>query len=652
MNLDYPRPQMVREKYMLLNDGWTLMGKPIRMPYPPQAQNSLWQESGGSKNAGSLKAGARDAGIPNAGNFNAGSKNSAFLGIGNVLVYEKTFTLPRDYIGSRILLHFGAVDQTAEVFLNGEYLGRHEDGYLPFTFEITDLVEAGEENTLRVLAVDTQSEVYPRGKQSKNPGGMWYTPVSGIWQTVWIEPVPFAYISDIKLRPDVYLRGVHVRVIMGRTEEEAMLDPASDVDPGPDFEQSEERDQGWFHGRLMVRLVPGEDGRLSRATDWVVFEKNHGFLNLYELFDRSGISDTVHLWSPEDPYLYYMEVRAGRDTILTYFGLRTVMVKEREDVFPVTGNSPAGFFLNQQRIFLHGVLDQGYFENGIFVPDSWKDYERDILRMQSLGFNTLRKHVKIEPEQFYYLCDRLGMMVIQDFVSSGGYDYTRDTVLPTLGFRKRRDRTGSPERISVTRLEDPAKEKERQKIFIHHMKGVVKKLYNHPCVVCWTCFNEGWGQFESDRLYEKLKTLDTTRPVDSTSGWFAQKKSDFDSRHVYFVSRRLRPGKRPMLLSECGGYGLEVPGHEFTRADREKKSLGYGTVTTRSDLTERILQMYEKMVLPAIPEGLCGAVYTQVSDVEEEINGLYTYDRKVCKVYRSRMKELAKRIREAVKNSP
>ena len=614
MNLDYPRPQMVREKYMLLSDGWKLMDKPIRMPYPPQAQNSLWQGR-----------------------------------IGNVLVYEKTFVLPRDYIGNRILLHFGAVDQTAEVFLNGEYLGRHEDGYLPFTFEITDLAEPGEENTLRVLAVDTQSEIYPRGKQSKDPGGMWYTPISGIWQTVWIEPVPFAYISDIKLKPD--LNGVYIRVIMGRTEEEASLDPASDSDPGADFEQSEEKDQGWFHGKLMVRLVPGEDGRLTQETDWAVFEKNQGYLNIPALLERSGIYDKVHLWSPEDPYLYYMEVRAGRDTIFTYFGIRTVQVRQRENNFPVEGSRSAGFFLNQSRIFLHGVLDQGYFEKGIYVPDTLRDYERDILRMKSLGFNTLRKHVKIEPEQFYYLCDRLGMLVIQDLVSSGAYDYTRDTVLPTLGFRKRKDRTGSPDKISVTRLEDPAKEKERQKIFVRHMKGVVKKLYNHPSVICWTCFNEGWGQFESDRIYDMLKKLDSTRPVDSTSGWFAQKKSDFDSRHVYFVPRKLRPGKRPMLLSECGGYGLEVPGHLFTRADREKKSLGYGTTTSRSELTERILQMYEKMVLPAIPEGLCGAVYTQLSDVEEEVNGLFTYDRKVCKVYRTRMKELAQKIHEIILNS-
>lgn len=286
--------------------------------------------------------------------------------------------------------------------------------------------------------------------------------------------------------------------------------------------------------------------------------------------------------------------------------------------------------LNNQPVFLHGVLDQGYFRDGIFLPEKESEYERDILRMKELGFNLLRKHIKIEPEYFYYACDKLGMLVMQDMVNNGSYSYVRDTVLPTIGFKKRNDRKLNPS------------EKGR-KIFREHTRQTIEHLYNHPCIVAYTIFNEGWGQFDSDEMYEFVKTLDDTRLVDATSGWYAQSKNDFDSEHIYFRLKKLQVKERPLFVSECGGYKYMEREHFFGA-----KEYGYGTCRDKQELTDRIREMYEKMIVPYIRDGVCGCIYTQLSDVEGEINGLYTYDREVCKVEKDAMRAIAERINEEI----
>lgn len=538
----YPRPQLRRDSFFPLNHGWTLNGRPIRVPWPPQAPLSSWRRE-----------------------------------VGDVLRYETAFALPEDFLpqGCRARLHFGAVDQVAEITVNGVPLARHEGGYLPFSVDITAVLRAGE-NRLEVKAVDTLSHDYPYGKQHKRPHGMWYTPVSGIWQPVWLEAVPErGEVAALRLTPD--LHGVTIEADTG----------------GEDF----------------AVAVPLENGRVLTAAG-----KGTLRLNIPE----------PHLWSPEDPYLYTLTIATPTDKVESYFALRSVDTQE------INGHSR--LCLNGKPVFLHGVLDQGYFEDGLFLPNDPEEYDQDVLRMKELGFNTLRKHVKIEPEAFYYACDRLGMLVVQDMVNSGGYDYIRDTVIPTFVSKRRNDVDRGGGML-------------RKSFFERHCLDSVAHLYNHPCVVGWTIFNEGWGQYDSDRIYRMLKPTDPTRFFMSTSGWFAQRESDVQSEHVYFNSRVLegtKPGKF-LFLSECGGFSRRVEGH----VAKDRKNYGYGEQARSSEeLTQRIQGMYDEMVLPSIPRGLCGCVYTQLSDVEGETNGLYTYDRRVCKVSGQAMRAIAASVKQ------
>ena len=546
-----PRPQLRRDSFFPLSQGWTLNGRPIRVPWPPQAPLSGWTGE-----------------------------------VGDVLRYKTAFTLPEGFAapGFRVLLHFGAVDQVAEAWVNGKTVVRHEGGYLPFSADITAALLPGE-NRLEVKAVDTLSRDYPYGKQHKRPHGMWYTPVSGIWQPVWLEAVPErGAVSALRITPD--LTGIDVEVEAG----------------GAEFTVSVPLGEGRY---VTARGVEGS----------VRLELPH-----------------PHLWSPEDPYLYELTATTETDRVESYFALRTVTTRE------ISGRPR--LCLNGKPVFLHGVLDQGYFEDGLFLPAEPEEYERDILRMKELGFNTLRKHVKIEPEAFYHACDRLGMLVLQDMVNSGGYGYLRDTVIPNFVSRRRSDLGGGGS-------------EKRKAFFERHCLDTVAHLQNHPCIVGWTIFNEGWGQYDSDRICRLLKGADPARFFVSASGWFAQEEGDVESEHIYFSSRVLegtRPGKF-LLLSECGGFPLRVEGHTA----RNRKSYGYGgQAHTPGELTGRIQGLYDDMVLPSVPKGLCGCIYTQLSDVEGENNGLYTYDRQVRKVSAGAMLDVARRLEaalaEAVKN--
>lgn len=506
--MNYPRPQMKRSEWLPLDGEWTVNGKPGLVPECRTEEK---------------------------------------------LIYEKNFTYRKQ--NDRTLLHFGAADQVAEVWLNGCYLGKHVGGYLPFTFEITEALQ--EENLLRVEVTDFLDHTYPYGKQRKDRGGMWYTPVSGLWKSVWLESVPETYISEVKITPD--LKGAN----------------------------------------LEIRIVSSEGTETEQ--------------------ERIDI-EAPELWTPEYPKLYTHTVKRGEDEVEIYFALRTVTVGKVNGVNRV--------LLNGEPIFLHGVLDQGYFRDGLLTPRDESEYEKDVLRMKELGLNLLRKHIKIEPEAFYYACDRLGMLVMQDMVNSGEYRYFRDTVLGTVGVS----------------LSDRKKTTDaRMEFFISHSEETVRHLCNHPCIIAYTIFNEGWGQFESDRIYERLKALDSTRLYDSTSGWFAQKKSDFDSEHIYFRLKKLRPRQRPLLVSECGGYSFNL--------DSQKETYGYGKCASREELADRIEKLYDKMILPAIAKGCCGCIYTQLSDIEDEINGLYSYDRTVCKADRERMLAIADRLRAEIRKT-
>ena len=535
----YPRPQLRRENWLCLNGEWTLevpgqAPQAIRVPFCPE----------------SLLSGVKtppDWGLP--------------------MVYRRSFTLPEQWAGQRILLHFGAVSREAEVLLNGRLLKRHDNGYLPFSTELTGLHDG--ENELCVRVRNDLSHRHPWGKQRRDRGGMWYTPVSGIWQTVWLEPVPARFVRSLS------------------------------VTTGPDW--AEIRADGVESGSVTLhgRRYPLEGG-LARIK-----------------------LEHPRLWSPEDPYLYSYTLESGEDRVESYFALRTLSIETRRGI--------PRLCLNGRPYFFHGLLDQGYWSDGLYTPASPEGYAADILAMKALGFNTLRKHIKIEPEQFYYDCDRLGMVVFQDMVNCGEYSFLRDTALPTLGLQRRDDRGLNPDA-------------ESRKNFLSAMEETVRLLAGHPCICLWTIFNEGWGQFCADEAYDRLKALDPGRFVDAASGWFHQRRSDVDSLHLYFQKPRLgRQRQLPQFLSEYGGYSWKLPEHSFNL----EKTYGYRKYTAREPFVRDLRRLLERLI-PLAEQGLCAAVYTQVSDVEDETNGLLTFDRRVQKAAPEELSDLAAALQRAV----
>ena len=537
----YPRPQMRRESYVNLNGEWELAvgdgeyDRKIMVPFCPESQLSgLKQHFDHNK----------------------------------PLKYRRRFSAPEMAERMRVILHFGAIDCSAEVFLNGKLVGEHIGGYEAFCVDITECLKP--ENELVVVSMDAMYNIHPYGKQTLKRGGMWYTPVSGIWQTVWLESVPEAYIRKLNIEN----RGASVTIT---------TEPALD-------------------GKVTVAGL----GEFTLADGKVTITP-----------------ENPHFWSPEDPYLYDFTVEAGEDKVESYFALRTLEIK--------TIGGYKRLCLNGKPYFFHGLLDQGYWPDGLFTPAAPECYANDILAMKKLGFNTLRKHIKVEPEEFYYQCDRLGMIVFQDMVNNGDYNFLRDTALPTIGIQKLDDRHLHT---------DPA----TRDAFLRGMEATVNQLRNHPCILYWTIFNEGWGQFDSDHVYHLLKAMDGTRWIDSTSGWFRRKETDVDSRHVYFKPVKLKAGEKPLVLSEFGGYSYKPEGHVFNT----EQTYGYGKFEDEEEFAAAVEKLYREQVIPAAKNGLCAAIYTQVSDVEDETNGLLSYDRKVEKLTPGRMRPIAKALQDAL----
>ncbi len=544
----YPRPRLRRDSFLNLNGWWdftivtdaesapTAYDRRIRVPYCPE----------------SLLSGIAE--VPTAGSY---------------LWYRRCFTLPDGFIRDRVLLHIGAADQITYVYCNDRYVGEHRGGYDPITLDITDVL--AEENVLTIQVVDDLNKgVLPYGKQKYKRGGMWYTPVSGIWQTVWLESVPATYVRSLSVT----------------TEADGITIFADGVSDG-------------------VVTVTTPDGNVM-----VPMQEGVAQLDL----------PAPRLWCPEDPYLYEFSVDTGADVVHSYFAVRTLDIRHV--------NGIPRMCLNGKPVFFHAVLDQGYWSDGLFTPPEPTCYAWDIQKMQELGFNTLRKHIKIEAEQFYYDCDRLGMLVWQDMVNNGDYSFFRDTALPTVGLKKLADK-------------HLHRNKETRAAFVAGMEQTVHQLSDHPCIVGWTIFNEGWGQFDSDSMYCLLRQLDMTRFIDTASGWFKGAQSDVVSEHVYFKPYRHHEAKKPVFLSEFGGYSYKPEGHVFNKT----QTYGYRLFDNADAYMDAVEKLYEQEIIPAVAQGLCGAVYTQLSDVEDETNGLYSYDRRVCKVDAQRMCALASALK-------
>ncbi len=539
---EYPRPQMVRASYINLNGTWDCsfvqgdtaptQWQPILVPFSPEAPLS---------------------------------------GVGRALKpverlwYRRELPVLSNPGQGRVLLHFGAVDQQADVYVNGKHVAQHTGGYTPFSADITDALTE-EPAELRVCVQDdTDASWQSRGKQRTKRGKIWYTPQSGIWQTVWMERVPSAYITGLTITPLFEMKAV----------------------------------------RIVVHCSQPMPCTLTLADTPYTFESGTPFLLT---------PNTFHPWSPEDPYLYSFTVTAGSDLVSSYFALRSIHVETDE-------SGIRRLFLNGKPYFQTGLLDQGYWPDGLYTAPSDEAMVADIRAAREMGFNMLRKHLKVEPLRWYYHCDRLGMLVWQDMVNGGHTDYNplviRAPMITGIHLRDHHYRI-----FGRTHPEGRAQ-------YNRELEETVRLLYNSPCVVLWVAFNEGLGQFDAAKAVQRIRSLDVTRPIDHASGWHDQGIGEFKSVHFYYMRYRFRPDKlgRAVILSEFGGYNLRIPDHVFN-----DRSYGYKELTSPEAFAQAIGELYEEQILPAKAKGLCAAVYTQLTDVEDEVNGLLTYDRRVMKI--------------------
>lgn len=624
---EYPRPQMRREDYTVLNGWWEYRiasfswGK-ILVPFSPesvlsgvsrqlQPDEELWYRR-------------------------------------NVQISEDEYQTHRAK-KDRLLLQFGAVDQECRVYWNGHLVGSHRGGYLAFTVEVTEFVRPGA-NELQVICTDeSDTGAEARGKQKLQPGGMFYTAQSGIWQTVWMEWVPQRSVEWIKIMSQSDEGVVRIRVRVSAQGQRAEL---LNTEKGIEKFQTENAESD-KNGTQKRNVNETEKNRTTKNSDLNKENADMGsesitctympeqiFITIsYEEseeeklqiscipsrrgagwtdYDAAITIQNAKLWSPEHPFLYDLEIRAGEDYVKSYFAMRTFSVEPDENGIP-------RFCLNHQPYFLNGVLDQGYWPEGLYTAPSDEALVSDIERMKEYGFCLLRKHCKLEPMRWYYHCDRLGMLVWQDMVNGGEtYDMNRICYLPTL-LHSFQTKKGYSE-AACGRKDRAGCEAWKQDCM-----QTVRQLFNVPSLAGWVIFNEGWGQFDTKEMTTLVKKLDGSRPVDAASGWFDFGGGDYRSEHNYFfklqVSKKWKknPGGRAFVISEYGGLTLKIPGHIW-----KEQSYGYGKLSSQAEFQEQFRKLQEE-IRALEKEGLSGAIYTQVSDIEEEINGIYTYDRRVKK---------------------
>ncbi len=505
------------------------------------------------------------------------------------LHYRKVFVLPEGFQKKHVLLHFGAVDQECKVMLNGKLLGEHSGGYLAFQFDVTELLTAGE-NVLTLCVKDkTEKAPHARGKQKLvRKGGMsslFYTPQSGIWKSVWMESVPEEYIESVQITPMYDEASVKIKVTAKGNENQVHL---SVLEKGSEIAKC-----------------------VSEVGEEVMIPLGE-----------------FQAWSPEHPYLYDLKVCYGEDEVASYFGMRKFSVgKDKKGLLR--------FYMNNKPFFFNGVLDQGYWPESLLTAPTEEALRYDIVKLKELGYNTIRKHIKIEPECFYYLCDKLGMIVWQDMPNGGG-EYKLLHVMYLTNVFEWYGRMIKDHHYGMFARKDEAGRAQYYK----DLRGMVEQLYNHPSIAVWVPFNEGWGQFDAVKATELIKSVDNTRLINEACGWFDQKGGDMYSIHNYLRKLKVRPQKdRVVALTEFGGYAFPIPGHMAC-----EKEFGYKHYKTKEELTASYERLWEEEIYPNLEQGLCSAIYTQTSDIEEEINGLMTYDRDEVKFVEEKLKQTHERL--------
>ena len=561
---DYPRPQFVRKDWMCLNGeyDYAITGDSDRFPTTYEGKIL----------------------VPFSVESDISGVNRALLPFER-LWYRRYFTLDDTFAGKHTVLHFGAVDWECRVFINGNLAGSHKGGYNPFEFDITDLLKDGE-NELIVRVYDPTNEGYQqRGKQLLKPVGFWYTATSGIWQTVWLEPVSENRINSIRITPDIDNRSVKLNAEIIGT------------------------------GKLNVKVLDG---------DSIVFN------GAVEPNCEIPVPD-AKLWSPENPFLYNLELSLNdsEDEVSSYFGMRKFSIMKDEKGIPRLA-------LNNKPYFQRGLLDQGYWPESQLTPPTDEAMIFDISEMKRLGFNMLRKHIKEEPLRWYYHCDRLGMIVWQDMISGGKpLNLIYAGAFPNINVHVKDNQ------YKMFNRDLP----EWREEFEEEYKGLIDNLYNCVSICTWVPFNEGWGQFDAKRIGEWTKKYDPTRLVDHASGWHDQHGPDFKSVHKYITPVHMptarRQAGRPFVLSEYGGYSWNIEGHVWNY----RRSFGYIQYKNSENLSQAYRKLHFNQIIPLVLKGLSATVYTQVSDVEFEVNGIYSYDRKVLKV----SEEVLKECNEALK---
>ena len=554
---EYPRPMMERTEWQNLNGLWDYAIRKEGMAEPAQFDGSI------------LVPFAVESGL---------SGVQKTVGKDNELWYKRLFAVSPKWKNKKILLHFGAVDWKSDVWLNDIKIGSHKGGYTPFNFDITPFLNKTAEQKLVVRVWDpTEAGFQPRGKQTSQPKGIWYTAVTGIWQTVWLEAVPDKYITSAKSVPDIDKGLLNIRITAeGATKAEY-------------FEVKV------FEG---IKVIASGKASVSEAAEVSVPD--------------------AKLWSPESPFLYDLQISLISngliaDQIKSYFAMRKIST-QRDD------NGIVRLQLNNKDYFQFGPLDQGWWPDGLYTAPSDEALQYDIQKTKDFGFNMIRKHVKVEPARWYTHCDRLGILVWQDMPSGD-----------------RSPQWQSHQYFNGTEL---VRSEESEDNYRNEWKEIINLLYSNPSIVCWVPFNESWGQFKTKEIVEWTKSYDPVRLVNPASGGNHYPVGDLLDLHNYPSPKMyLYDGQRPTVLGEYGGIGLAVEGHLWA----SDKNWGYIQFKDSKAVTDEYVK-YGEQLLKMIKSGFSAAVYTQTTDVEGEVNGLMTYDRKVIKIEENRINEINRKI--------